>query len=137
MVCTPAGCVTGVLQRDRRLVADCPVRAILVVVSAPSLQLFARVRKGQEPVGVHALGANTAVEGFGEGVVGRLARSREVERDAPGIGPDVEIAGEELAALVDADRRRVATCGSRPSPPAEAERGFAGSRTGRASHRSP
>ena len=59
-------------------------------------------------MGVHALGADPAVGGFGEGVVGGFAGPREVERDAPRIGPDVEIAGDELTALVDADRRRVA-----------------------------
>ena len=46
---------------------DRPVRPILVAVSAPSLQLFGRVRKGQEPVGVQALGPEATVEGFDVG----------------------------------------------------------------------
>ena len=36
-------------------------------------------------MGVHALGADTAVERFGEGVVGWFAWPREVERDSAGM----------------------------------------------------
>lgn len=96
------------MQRDRRLVANRPVRAILVVVVAPSLHFFPRVGKRQEPVSVHAFRPNAAVEGFGIGVVRGFARTREVERDAPRIGPEVEVAGDELRTLVDADRLRIA-----------------------------
>ena len=66
---------------------DRPVRPILVVVSAPSLQLFGRVRKGQEPVGVQAFGPEATVEGFDVGVVGRLSWPAEVERNPMHIGP--------------------------------------------------
>ena len=45
----------------------------LVVVSAPSPQLFGRIRKRQEPVGIQALGPEASVEGFDEGVGRRLA----------------------------------------------------------------
>jgi ParB/RepB/Spo0J family partition protein len=68
-----AGCATAVLQRNRRLIADRPVRAFLVVVSAPSLQLFLRVSKRQEPVRVQALCPDAPVESLGEGIVRRLA----------------------------------------------------------------
>ena len=58
----------------------------LVVVSAPSLELFGRVCKREEPVGFQALGAVAAVEGFDEGVVRRLAGAGEVQGDAVGVG---------------------------------------------------
>ena len=96
------------MQQDRGLVADGPVWPILVVVFDPSLHLFGRIRKGQEPVRVQALAAQASVERLYEGVVGRLPWPREVERDALGIGPQVEIAADELGALIDPDRLRIA-----------------------------
>lgn len=42
--------------------ADGPVRPILVVVSDPSLHLFGRIRKRQEPVRVQALAPEAAIE---------------------------------------------------------------------------
>ena len=92
------------------------MRALLVVVSAPSLQLFPRVGKRQEPVRVHALGPHAAVERLGEGVVGGLSRAREVERNALGVGSQIEVARDELAALVDPDGLRIA---HRPADPFE------------------
>ena len=59
-------------------------------------------------MGVHALGADAAVEGLSEGIVGWLARPREVEDNAALVGLQVEIAGDELGPLVDTDGRRVA-----------------------------
>jgi len=59
-------------------------------------------------VRVQALAAEASVERLYEGVVGRLPWPREVERDALGIGPQVEIAADELGALVDPDRLRIA-----------------------------
>ena len=50
------------------------------------------------------------VERFDEGVVGRFAWPREVQRDAPRIRPEIEISADELRALVDADRLGIA-CG--------------------------
>ena len=45
-----AGCATGIHQRDRRLVAYGSLGPDLVVVSAPSLQLFGRSRpNGKAP----------------------------------------------------------------------------------------
>jgi hypothetical protein len=53
---------------------------------------------------VQALGAEASVEGFDKGVVGRLAGPAEVERDAVGVGPQIEIARDELCTLIDTDR---------------------------------
>src|SRR3954454_25324208 len=69
-----------ILQRNRGLIPDCPVRAHLVVVLAPILHFRAGVVTRQEPVRVQALGPEAPVEGFDERVVGRLARTREVQR---------------------------------------------------------
>ena len=52
-------------------------------------------------MGVQALGPEPSVEGFDLGVVRGLARPGEVERDALGIGPQVEVSGDELGAVVD------------------------------------
>ena len=83
--------------------------SILVVVSTPSLQLYLRVGKSQEPVRVQALRPEPAVERFDEGIVGRLAGSGEVQRDAATVSPEVEIAGNELRSLIDADGLRIAS----------------------------
>lgn len=80
----------------------------LVVVSTPSLQLFGRIRKRQEPVGVQTLGPEAADEGLDEGIVGRLAGLAEVQGDAMGIGPQVQVSGYELGPLIDTDRLRIA-----------------------------
>ena len=52
---------------------------------------------------VQTLSAELAVQPFDEAVVGRFARPREVENDTALIGPQVEVARDELRALVDAD----------------------------------
>lgn len=75
--------------------------AQLFVVSAPILQLFGRVGKRKKPVGVQALRTDVSV-------VRWLSRSREVERDALGVGSQIEVAGDELRALIDRDRLRIA-----------------------------
>ena len=53
---------------------------------------------------VEALGAKSAIERLDERVVRRLARPGEVERDVVLIRPQIEVAGDELGALIDADR---------------------------------
>lgn len=73
----------------------------LVVVSAPSFQLFSRIRKRQEPVSVQARGPEASVEGLDEGVVRRLAGPAEVQGDAMSVGPQAQVPGDELLALVD------------------------------------
>ena len=45
-----AGCAIVVQQRNRGSLPDRPVRAFLIVVLAPILQLFLRICKTQEPV---------------------------------------------------------------------------------------
>ena len=57
------------------------MRPILVVVSAPSLQLFAGVGKRQEPVGVHALRPEAPAEGLDKGAlsVGVPGRENDME----------------------------------------------------------
>jgi len=79
-------------QGNRRLLPDRPVGALLVVVLAPILQFFPGVCKAQEPVGVQAFNSEAAIEGFDEGVVGGLARPREVERYTALIDPKIQVA---------------------------------------------
>jgi hypothetical protein len=71
------------------------------------------------PVGVQTFRPELAVERFDEAIVGRLAGPREVERDIVCIGPEVEIARDEIAAIVDANGcgwvARPAALTSRPS----------------------
>src|SRR6516164_5473215 len=89
------------------------MRAQLVIVSAPSLQLFPCVGKRQEPMRVQALRPQAAVEGFDEGVVRRLAGPRKVQRDVVCIRPEVQIAGDELRSLIDPDGLRSANSRAR------------------------
>jgi len=77
----------AVHELDRALVADRAVGSFFVVVSTPSLAFSAGVVEGEEPSRVQAFGPDLAVEGLGEGVVRRLARSAEVEGDAMLEGP--------------------------------------------------
>src|SRR5665647_2332013 len=94
-------------QRNRGLLPDCPMWAFFVVVSAPILQFCPGVVKGEEPVRVQTLRAETSVEGFDEGIVSRLARPAEVERDAIDVGPQIEVAGDEFRSLIDTDGLRI------------------------------
>lgn len=79
-------------QRDRHVVPDRPMRADLVIVSAPILHLFGRIGKRQEPMRFQAFCPEAPIERFDVGVVRRLSRPGEVECDALGIGPQVEFA---------------------------------------------
>jgi len=63
------------------------VRPILVIVSEPSLHLFGRFRKRQEPVRAQALSAEASIELLDEAIVGGLSGAREVQDDALGISP--------------------------------------------------
>ena len=78
------------MQQDRRLVADCPVGPFFVVVSAPILHFFLRVRKAQEPVGIEAFLPEASVERLDKGIVGRLPGAAEVEPDLMRPGPVVQ-----------------------------------------------
>ena len=70
--------------------------AFLVVVSRPILQLFTGICKAQEPVGVEAFCPEASVEGFDERVVGGRPCSAEVECDAVGVSPQIQVAGDLL-----------------------------------------
>lgn len=91
-----------------------PVWPILVVVSEPSLHLFGRVCKRQEPVRVQALAAEAAVERLDEGVVGGLAGSGEVQLHPLRISPQIKVTGDEFRTLVDPDGSRIAHLGTDP-----------------------
>ena len=95
-------------QLGRRSLPECAVRPNVVVVSTPSLHLRPGVVKRQEPMRVQALCPELAVERFNERVVRRFARPGEVEHNALLVGPHVQITRDELAALVDTDRLRIA-----------------------------
>ncbi len=82
------------------------MRAFLVVVFAPILQLFLRVCKAQEPVCVQTFCSEATVERLDEGVISGLAWSGEVKRYTTLIGPQIQITRYKLVALVDADRCR-------------------------------
>ena len=76
--------------------------SILVVGSAASLQLRARIVKAHEPMRVQAFPAQLAVERLDERIVGRLPWPREIERHAMRIGPEIQVARDEFTALVNA-----------------------------------
>ena len=86
--------------------------SILVVVAAPILQLFPGVGKAHEPVGVQTLCSQLAIERFNEGIIGRLSRPAEVQSDAVGVCPEVQIARDKLRSLIDADRAGRANVGT-------------------------
>jgi len=95
-------------ERDRGLVADGAVWSDFVVVLTPSLQLRPGVVKRHEPMSVQALCPELAVKTLDEGVIGRFAGPREVQCDAVLVSPEIKIAGDELRALGDPNRFRVA-----------------------------
>jgi hypothetical protein len=96
------------MQQNRRYLSDSAVESVLVVVPPPILQLLPGVFKAHEPVGVQAFRPQLAVERFDEGIVGRLSGPTEVQRDAMGVRPKVQITRDELRSLIDADRTRIA-----------------------------
>lgn len=92
------------MHGDRDVVSDRAVGSVLVVVPTPILQLFAGVGKAHEPVCVQTLRPEFAVERLDEPVVRGFPGPREVEGDVVGIGPEIEVPGDELAAIIDPDR---------------------------------
>ena len=86
--------------------------SILVVVSAPSLQLRARIVKAYEPMRVLAFPAQLTVERLDERIVGRLPRPREIERHDMRIGPEIQVARDEFTALVNAYALWITTGGT-------------------------
>ena len=88
---------------DRRHPAKECVRAALVIVPSPGLDLGSGVGDGQEPVCVQALVAKATVERFYERIVGWFARSAEIQRHAVLVRPAVERLRDELWPIVHAN----------------------------------
>lgn len=83
----------------------------LGVVNTPSFYSRLGLVNGLEPVDVQALIPERAIEGLDEAVVGRLARSVEVDGDSPVISPEIEHPAGELTAVINEDTsRRAAPC---------------------------
>ena len=79
------------------------MRSDLVKVRPPRLDLAPGVVQRQEPVRVKAFVAQSAIEAFNEGIVGRLSGPAEVQRDAVDIGPMVERPRDKFRAIVHPD----------------------------------
>ena len=65
-------------------------------------------------MGVQAFGAELAVQRLDIRIVRWFAGSREVERHTLGIGPEIEVARDELHSLVDADGGRITRLRANP-----------------------
>ena len=76
----------------------------LVIVSTPILHFYPCVVKAHEPVCIQAFAAELAVEAFYVAVVRRFAWTREVKHHALVIGPQIEIAGDEFAAIARSEQ---------------------------------
>src|SRR5918993_120301 len=93
-------------QGHRRPIADRAMRSHLVVVRPPCFDLGPGVVKVEEPVLVQALGSEPGIETFGERVVGRPARPAEIQDRAVRVGPQVNLLGRELGAVVASNAPR-------------------------------
>lgn len=78
-------------QCNRGLLPDRAMRALLIVVPAPSLHLLPSIFKSYEPMNIQALNREGFIEGLDERVVGRFTWSREAQCDASGVCPQVQI----------------------------------------------
>lgn len=83
------------------------MRSDFVVLSTPFLHFLAGVVKAKEPVLVQALGPELAVEGLDVRIAGGFAGPGEVQDHIPLIGPQIEVARHELAAIVYPDHLRI------------------------------
>src|SRR5450432_856900 len=92
------------MKLHRRFVANGTVGTHLVVVSTPSLAFCTGLVEADEPICIQTFGAEFAVEGFDEGIVGRFARPAEVERHALHVSPEIEVLADKLRTVIDADR---------------------------------
>src|SRR3954454_9299455 len=95
-LCKFLGCDSLLGEGSGRQAAQSRVRSIFVVVAPPVLDALTGISQRQEPRSVQALRSKTAVERLDIGVVGRLARSGEVDLDPVQVGPLVEHAPGEL-----------------------------------------
>lgn len=99
----------SVNQRDQRLTVDGPMGPDLVVVSAPSLQPFRRIRERQGPVSAQAFGPEAAVEGFDEGIFCQLA-----DLDKSRVTLWVQVPKDKLGTLIMPDRLQRSQPGAGP-----------------------
>src|SRR5665213_1333145 len=97
----------------RHFVADRTVWTHLIVVSTPSLAFSACFVETEEPIRIQTFRSELAVQRFDEGIVGRFARTAEVERHAFHKGPEIEILADELGAVVQTYRLRITELSSR------------------------
>ena len=88
--------------------------SVLVVVPAPILQLFPGIFKAHEPVSVQTFRPQLAVERFDKRIVRGFSWATEIECDAVGVGPKIQIARDELRSLVDTDGAGIANLGTDP-----------------------
>ena len=84
------------------------MRAYAVVVDPPGFDRRLCVDQADKPVLVEAFIAKLAVEAFHVGVLDRLARANETQRDAVSVGPRIERASGKLRSVVDDDAPRQA-----------------------------
>ena len=96
------------MHDDRDVVSDRAMGLVLIIVSTPSLQLVAGVGKTHESVGVHAFRAQLAIERLDTAVIRGLTWPPEVQGNRIGISPEIEVARDELAAIVAPDRLGIA-----------------------------
>lgn len=89
-----------------RVRPDRPIEPFFIAALAPILHLLLRIRKAHEPVRVQAFGPEAPAERFDERVVRQLSGPGEVERNAPLLRSQTQIARDGLRALVDADNDR-------------------------------
>src|SRR5688572_6092759 len=87
-------------KRWRWMHCSFSVRIRRSIMPTPSLQLFGRIRKRQEPVGVQTFSPEPAIEGFDERVVRRLSWPRAVEGDAALIREYRKVWGNHAAISV-------------------------------------
>lgn len=96
------------MELNRGVLRDPAVGSFLVVESTPILRFRTRVIKAHEAVRFQTFTTELAVERIDERIVGRLAGSQEAKGDTIRVGPEIEIACDELAALVDPNALRIA-----------------------------
>lgn len=84
------------------------MRSFMVVFVLPVLDTLADTGHRQEPAGIEAFRASTAIEGLNVSVVCRRSGSAEVELDPVQIGLPVEHAPGEFGPIVHPDASRPA-----------------------------
>jgi hypothetical protein len=62
---------------------------MLIIVPPKCVDVLLRVVDRREPMYIQTFFAESSVEGFDRGIVGRLATTTEVENDAVGVRPQI------------------------------------------------